>query len=273
MKTIFEIKNLECKYKNTKNSVLFIDELEIYKGEIVFIAGASGIGKSTILETLGLMNNTLVDNSRTRFLFTPGKERIDYTLVWGKNNKNDNGLSQLRSKYFSFIFQDSTLFTHLSAYENVALPLLLSNDQDGNFDVNDANKITSTIFNEILEDYSTVDNDKLINLMSGGQRQRVAFTRAVASDFNVLFGDEPTGNLDPNSATKCMDLLRSKINSENAAVIVSHDVSLALKYADRIIVINKEGEKPNFFGKIDKNSVFIRKNIFPSESFLINKIS
>ena len=70
-----------------------------------------------------------------------------------------------------------------------------------------------------------------------------------------------------------MDLLRSKINSENAAVIVSHDVSLALKYADRIIVINKEGEKPNFFGKIDKNSVFIRKNIFPSESFLINKIS
>lgn len=273
MEAIFEIKNLECKYKNAMHSVLFIDELNIYKGEIVFIIGASGIGKSTILETLGLMNNTLVNNSSTHFLFTPGKDKINYSSIWGKSNKNDNDLSQLRSKYFSFIFQDSTLFTHLTAYENVALPLLLSKNQDASFNVKDANKISSTIFDEILEDYSTIDQDKPINLMSGGERQRVAFTRAVASDFNVLFGDEPTGNLDPNSARKCMDLLRSKINGENAAVIVSHDVSLALNYADRIIVINKEGHKPNYFGKIDSSSVFTRENGLPKESDLIDKIS
>jgi ABC-type cobalamin/Fe3+-siderophores transport system ATPase subunit len=101
---------------------------------------------------------------------------------------------------------------------------------------------------------------------SGGQKQRIAFARAIVTNFRVLFGDEPTGNLDPNNADTLMDILKNKVSKTNkSAIIVSHDINLGLKFADRILVINgvvkKQKEEDDLvYGLINNSSVFQRIN-------------
>ena len=88
--------------------------------------------------------------------------------------------------------------------------------------------------------YCKVYNGKKISEMSGGQRQRLAFVRAIASNYNILFADEPTGNLDWANANNLMTYLIEDIKSKGAtSVIVSHDISLAVQHADKIVYIEK----------------------------------
>ncbi len=102
--------------------------------------------------------------------------------------------------------------------------------------------------------------------LSGGQQQRLAFARAILPDFTVLFGDEPTGNLDSDNAVKAMELLSAKLNElqSSSAVIVTHDMPLAMSFADMIIKIRKEKspveyvkDEVSYMGVIDENCVFV----------------
>jgi ABC-type lipoprotein export system ATPase subunit len=103
------------------------------------------------------------------------------------------------------------------------------------------------------------------NEASGGQQQRMAFARALVSEYSILFCDEPTGNLDPETADMLMNYLRTEITRKGdaTAIIVSHDMKLATKYGDRIIKIfkkHRDGQTDDYYGVIDSESLFSRHN-------------
>lgn len=268
-KLYFEVRNLDCSYHNNR-VVLTIDELLVPRGEMVFIVGQSGCGKSTVLETLGLMNNAMLVGDGTSVLFyTPNGETIDYLQLWSGKNNNDI-LSSIRRKYFSFIFQQTNLMRDFNIYENIAITKMLQNASEI-----ECRRITNKILKEVALDEFVIMKDggwspesKVFgkaNEASGGQRQRMAFARAMVAEYSILFCDEPTGNLDPDTADMLMNYLRKEIDRKGdaSAIIVSHDMTLATKYGDRIIKIFKkqrEVGRDNYYGYITKESVFMRSD-------------
>jgi ABC-type lipoprotein export system ATPase subunit len=256
----FEIENLKCSYENEAQNpkvVLDIKQLNIPQGKVVFIVGQSGCGKSTILETLGLMNNTIVATEKAKLTFHPTvNNEFNFCVVWQQNNK---ALAEIRRNYFSFIFQQTNLMKNFSIEENSMLPKLIKGG---------TKKYEDTLRNIGLEQILIENKTKPVEL-SGGQQQRLAFARAILPNFKVLFGDEPTGNLDPDNAENLIKIIDDEIHADSSktAIIVSHSIELAEKYADVIIKIHKRiriVEKNDIkveevYGEINHESVF-KKN-------------
>ncbi len=259
MEKLFEISDLQCSYdkQSYKKIVLDIKNMIIPKGKKVFIVGESGIGKSTILEVLGLMNNTIVPNNGSRFIFYDDSRPVDILSLWKKND--DKELSDFRRKHFNFIFQSTNLMRNFTAYENISITRMLQGyDRESSF------KKASEILSDL--GLSHIDEKRMAQEMSGGQQQRLAFARAIIPDFSVLFGDEPTGNLDSENATKAMRLLSDKLEElkGSSAIIVTHDMRLATSFADIVIKIKKEtkaskqnDEESNFYGIIDQDCEYV----------------
>jgi len=237
--------------------VLEIEHLYLKRGQKIFIVGESGIGKSTVLETLGMMNNTIVSNPQTRFIFHESDGRdVNLITLW---QDSDYRLSKFRLKNYSFIFQSTNLMRNFTAYENVAYTRMLQGyGQKETFD-----KARLMLFDLGMK---YVDEQCLTQELSGGQQQRLAFARAILPDFTVLFGDEPTGNLDAENAERVMRVLVRKLDEQQgaSAVIVSHDMHLATSFADVIVKI-KKGIRPKLhdndedvtYGIIDDDCVFL----------------
>jgi len=228
---MFEITNLVCSY-DRKNAVLNIPSLKLERGNLYFFIGASGIGKSTLLETLGMMNNAIMPNQGA-ISFTCDGNKIDLHQCW---QWTDNEISSFRQKYFSFIFQNTNLMPSFTAGENMCYTLLLEG-----LTWAEASEKVKLLMPRLSLDIGLFD--KNVQQLSGGQRQRLAFMRAFVSSFEVLFGDEPTGNLDPVSAAGLMEILRNYIKENNkTAIVVSHDITLATKYGDRIYYLRKSSD-------------------------------
>lgn len=261
MSDLFEIENLRCSYdKNYREGqsrvVLEIEHLAIPRGQKIFIVGESGIGKSTILETLGMMNNTIVLGDPTRFVFyeADGTE-TDLKRMW---KKRDKVLSDFRLKNYSFIFQSTNLMKNFTAYENIAFTRMLQGFT--RFSCFQRTK-------KILEDLGLehVEPTRMAQELSGGQQQRLAFARAILPDFTVLFGDEPTGNLDAENAIRVMEILDKKLTEHEgaSAIIVSHDMHLAVTFADVVVKIRKcirpkahEEDEDIAYGVIDDQCIY-----------------
>jgi len=238
MSNLFEIEQLNCGYH--PKTVLEIKELDVPKVPLIFILGPSGIGKSTFLEMAGLMTNTQL-NKPNKFLFLSKTDTVDLGSFWSWDEEEQ---SAFRKSKYSFVFQQTNLMPNFSILENMCVPLLI---QGKSFEES-AMQVTKTAMSMDLP-------EKLLNRpiteASGGQLQRIAFTRALSADFEVLFGDEPTGNLDPGNAKNLMERLRENLKERNAtAIIVSHDLQLAENYADCIIRIEKVGSGEDFIGRI-----------------------
>ena len=255
---VFEVKNLACAYKSSISNVLEIDDLLIEKGSLVFIIGPSGVGKSTILETLGLMNNTVKSNTSTVLdLILEDGNKIDLLNIWDSKNSY---ISSLRNEFYSFIFQSNNLFNSLTSFQNVLSSSLIQGQ-----DIKLKAKEAESILNELLSDLNIDSRDDIdITTMSGGQRQRISFARAILADFKILFADEPTGNLDWYNAKKLMNFLKKKIPSHGAGIIVSHDIDLSLEFADKIVLIDKKNKKVNgedfSYGIISLENTFVKEN-------------
>ncbi|PSJ72162.1 hypothetical protein C7N43_35650 [Sphingobacteriales bacterium UPWRP_1] len=233
---IYKIEGLKCAYRSANSearTVLEIGSLQIPKNKMVFVLGRSGVGKSTILEALGLMNNTIVSGSDVQFTPT-AQERYDFSGIWEAAKKD--ALSKVRNNHFSFIFQETNLMPNFTVYENICFTQMLQ----GVTYRQALDKVKQAMKDVGL---SGIEEHKKVYELSGGQKQRVAFVRAITPRFTVLFGDEPTGNLDENNATELMSMLRENIlNNGRTAVIVSHDINLALRFADTLILISKDND-------------------------------
>jgi lipoprotein-releasing system ATP-binding protein len=228
---IFKIENLKCAYDGL-NPVLEVSSLNIPRGKLVVLLGKSGAGKSTFLETLGLMNNTIITGEVNFFPDLNSTIPTSFNQLW--LNRNNGSQANVRAKHMSFIFQNTNLMPDYGALDNIVMAHLIKGNTPEKAKDN-ALKIMQSLNIKDL-----ADNKDVVKL-SGGQRQRIAFVRAISTPFSVIFGDEPTGNLDQFNSNDLMSLLRSTIIEKNAtAIIVTHNIELAINFADMIVLIAKK---------------------------------
>ncbi len=197
-----------------ESEVLHGLDLTLRAGEFAALIGPSGSGKSTLLNLIGLLDRP-----------TGGQLDIDGQATVGLD---DTGLTRLRGERIGFVFQHHHLIPAFTAQENVAMPLLVARGRP------DAEMFERA--GRLLEQVGLGDRrHHLANRLSGGQQQRVAIARALITDPPLVLADEPTGNLDTQSADRVFDLLRDFNQRQRTTfLIVTHDPRLAAR-CDRII--------------------------------------
>ncbi len=212
---LIQAKGLSKIYGNGENQVVALDKanLTIAPGDFISIIGPSGSGKSTLLHLLSGL-----DHPTSGSLTYDGQEI--YTL-------SDKELSAFRRRQMGFIFQQFNLLPVLTARENILMPLLLDKKQPD-----------EGYLNQLAELLGLRDRlDHLPHELSGGQQQRVAIARALIAQPEVIFADEPTGNLDSKSGGEVMELLKGiRERMGKTLVIITHDNRIAAA-ADRQLTI------------------------------------
>lgn len=202
--SIMEIQKVRYSYDNKRN-VLNGISTALDKGKMYAILGQSGCGKTTLLSLLGGLDSP-----------------IDGQILYDGHNIEKIGLANHRKDNVAFIFQSYNLIDYLTPKENVALTAKLSPQP-------------------ILERVGLTEGESKRNVLklSGGQQQRVAIARALASDAKVILADEPTGNLDEDTATEIISILKEcAYQMKKCVVIVTHSNELA-KQADVILRLKK----------------------------------
>jgi putative ABC transport system ATP-binding protein len=213
-KPVIQAKNLMKIYnRGSSAEVTAVNDvsLEINKGEFVAIMGASGSGKSTLMNILGCLDRP-----------TSGYVILDELEV---SRLEDEEMAKVRNKKIGFVFQMFNLLARTSAQENVELPLIYSDKRD-----------ISRLAQEALETVGLKDRvAHHPSELSGGEQQRLAVARALVNDPEIIFADEPTGNLDTKSSYEIMALFKKLHRQGRTIVLVTHESDIA-EYAERIII-------------------------------------
>ena len=218
MEPIIEVKDAKKIYKIGSERVVALDGVSftINKGDFCCLLGASGSGKSTLLNIMA------------------GIEKISSgeVLIKGKNitKMGEHQLAKFRQKYLGFVFQSYNLINSLNAIENVELPMIFK-------EISKKKRIEKS--KEMLEKVGLKERMKhKPTQMSGGQQQRVGIARAFVAKPEVVFADEPTGNLDSKTSREIMNIIKQMAKEYNQTIVmVTHDVNIA-KYANKIINIH-----------------------------------
>jgi len=213
---IIEVKNLKKSYHDGGDVTVALAgvSFDVRKGEFMAIMGPSGSGKSTLLHLLGLLDEP-----------TSGSYHFN-----GKNitSYDGNELAYLRNQKLGFVFQAFNLLARTSVLENVKLPLVYS-DNIPESEWND--RATKAIESVGLGNRINHDQSEL----SGGERQRVAIARALVTDPDIIFADEPTGNLDSKSGRNIMSILQRLNEKEGKTIVlITHETATA-EHSERII--------------------------------------
>lgn len=211
--------------------VLFDIDLQIHSGEFVSIMGPSGSGKSTLMHILGFLDNF---TSGTYLFHEEPTRRMD-----------DDDLAKIRATRVSFVFQAFNLLPRTTVIDNVLLPLLYHPTISPSERMDKAKKAIETVG---LTDRATYFSNQL----SGGQKQRVAIARALVTEPEVIFADEPTGNLDSASGRQVMQALQKLHAEGHTIILVTHERSTA-EHAERIIHIRD--------GKIHEDTTDFKRKI------------
>lgn len=235
---IIEVQNLRKSYHDGTDTVALRDvSFEVRKGEFLAIMGPSGSGKSTLLHLLGLLDIP----TGGKYIFN-GKNTSLYT---------SNELADLRNRELGFVFQSFNLLPRTTVLDNVRLPLLYSKLNESEWESKAKEAVESVglghrMFHESSE-------------LSGGEKQRVAIARALVTDPEVIFADEPTGNLDSKSGKNVMAIIQH-LNEEHGKtiVLITHETSTA-EHAERIIHL--------IDGQIDRD-VKVKKRLTANDEFV-----
>lgn len=207
--------DLRKSYGRSDTEVVALDgvNVEFHKGEFTAIMGPSGSGKSTLMHLMAGLDTA-----------TSGEAYVGET---GLSSLSDKALTSLRRDRLGFIFQSFNLVPTLTAAENIELPTRIA-----------GGKVDSHWFDEVTQRLGLAQRlEHRPAELSGGQQQRVACARALVSRPEIIFGDEPTGNLDSNSSREVLDILRTAVDKDDqTVVIVTHDARAA-SYADRVIFL------------------------------------
>lgn len=223
MSIILETNQL-CKFYGTnENQVKAVNNvnIQIKQGEFVAIIGKSGSGKSTLLHMLGGLD-------------TPTKGNV---ILSGKDmyQMNEDKLAVFRRRKIGLIFQAFNLVSSINVWENIVLPLGL-----------DGRKVDEVYVNDIISTLGIENRiHNLPNTLSGGQQQRVAIARALVARPEILFADEPTGNLDSKTSDEVIALLKMTAKKYGQTIVmITHDDEIA-QVADRILII-EDGKVVDF---------------------------
>ena len=214
MDNIIEAEGLSKVYLRGTEKIHALREIDlsIGKGEFVSVVGPSGSGKTTLLNLCSCLDTA-----------TSGRLRINSKDVGGLPEKK---LVKFRRAYMGFVFQHFFLLPTLTVYENVGLPLLFRKKRIEN------SKIESILKTIRLEGRA----DHLPSQLSGGEMQRVAIGRALINEPEIIFADEPTGNLDSTTGKDILHLFKNLNQSDITVVVVTHNQEWAEK-ADRVIYL------------------------------------
>lgn len=229
---LIRIKNIYKTYKNGVTALCDVN-LEISKGDFVFIIGASGSGKSTLI----------------KLLYREEKPTKGEVYVGGVNvaKLKNRKIYKYRRK-LGIVFQDYKLLQNLTVYENVAFALEIYGLKSDEIRKKVMKALEKVGLKEKFKSYP--------DQLSGGEQQRVSIARAIVNEPKILICDEPTGNLDPKTSLEIMEIL-NKINEDGTTIIMAtHDKEIVNKYQKRVITIEKgmlvsDKEKGGYFSEKD----------------------
>lgn len=194
-------------------TVLHNADIEIKAGEIVALVGPSGSGKSTLLQMAGLL-----DRPTSGRIFIAGNEAT---------GQDDEGRTALRRQFMGFVYQFHYLLPEFSALENVVIPQMIAGKKKAA-----AEERAKELLTRLKLDHRY---DHRPARLSGGEQQRVAIARALANGPKLILADEPTGNLDPETANGVFEMLTELVRTEGiGALIATHNMDLAERM-DRIL--------------------------------------
>lgn len=212
---MIKIQNMNKQFKLNKDSKLSILEnmdLSVDDGDFISIMGSSGVGKTTLLNIIGLLDSDY-----------DGTYVLNGTDVSKLKDKN---LAKIRNQQIGYVFQDYKLINEFTAYENIEISLLINKDIKSK-DIKP--RIVQALKDVGLDESLTY---KKIAKLSGGEKQRVAIARAIAKNPKLIIADEPTGAIDINTKDSIMKLLKELNENGKTIVLVTHDPDVSA-YANK----------------------------------------
>ncbi|MBQ5865424.1 MAG: amino acid ABC transporter ATP-binding protein [Oscillospiraceae bacterium] len=238
---VIRVRGLKKDFDNL--SVLKGIDVDIHKGDVVCVIGASGSGKSTFLRCLNLLEN-------------PTGGSIEFNGVNLTGAKVDLDLHRQK---MGMVFQQFNLFPHLTVLDNLTLaPVLLKKSAKAEAEAKAM---------ELLERVGLADRaDAYPNQLSGGQKQRVAIVRALCMDPEVMLFDEPTSALDPEMVGEVLDVMKNLAKKGMTMIVVTHEMGFAKEVSNRVVfmdegVIAEDGTPEEVFGspKCERLQTFLAK--------------
>ncbi|MBI2990364.1 MAG: ABC transporter ATP-binding protein [Candidatus Magasanikbacteria bacterium] len=211
---LIETQNIQKEYQtdDVVTKVLHGITLKIERGEFVAIMGPSGSGKSTLMHILSFL-----DSPSAGSYFFDGQDAGGF---------DTDRLAEMRNRRVGFVFQSFNLLPRTTVRENIELPLLYSSKNKKEY---------KDLVDKAIESVALSHRGQhLSNQLSGGERQRVAIARALVNDPDVIFADEPTGNLDSKSGTQIMSILQGLNKKGHSIIMVTHELDTA-RHAKRIV--------------------------------------